>query len=107
MKKLILVIAAVALIAAPALAVDWNLYGSSRVQTWYTSRDFGKSANPAGNLAKPANDDEDSELQWGTGNGFANNSRFGARVKAENISGRVEIQMKATSGGDPGGSVTT
>ena len=97
MKKLILAIAALALIASPALAVDWNLYGSSRVQTWYTSRDYGDGLNPAGT------DDEDAELQWGTGNGLANNSRFGARVKAENISGRVEVQMKATPDGDAGG----
>ena len=95
MKKLILVIAALALVASPALAVDWNFYGSSRVQTWYTSIDGGR------------NGFDDSELQWGTGDGLANNSRFGARVKAENLSGRVEVQMKATSGGDPGGTVTT
>ena len=95
MKKLILVIAALALVASPALAVDWNFYGSSRVQTWYTSIDGGDGGF------------DDAELQWGTGDGLANNSRFGARVKAENLSGRVEIQMKATSGGDPGSSITT
>ena len=101
MKKHILAIAALALIASPALAVDWNLYGSSRVQTWYTSRDYGDGLNPAGT------DDEDAELQWGTGNGLANNSRFGARVKAENIRGRVEVQMKANSDGDPGSYIST
>jgi hypothetical protein len=101
MKKLILAIAALALIASPALAVDWNLYGSSRVQTWYQMRDYGDGLNPAGT------DDEDNELLWGTGNGFANNSRFGARVKAENISGRVEVQMKAAPGGDPGSYIST
>jgi hypothetical protein len=95
MKKLILVIAALALVASPALAVDWNFYGSSRVQTWYTSIDGGDGGV------------DDADLQWGTGNGLANNSRFGARVKAENLSGRVEVQMKATSGGDPGSSITT
>jgi len=95
MKKLILVIAALALVASPALAVDWNFYGSSRVQTWYTSIDGGDDGI------------DDAELQWGTGDGLANNSRFGARVKAENLSGRVEVQMKATSGGDPGSSITT
>jgi hypothetical protein len=81
--------------------VDWNLYGSSRVQTWYTSIDYGDGLNPAGTA------DDDTELQWGTGNGLANNSRFGARVKAENISGRVEIQMKANSDGDPGSYIST
>ena len=95
MKKLILVIAALALVVSPALAVDWNFYGSSRVQTWYTSIDGGDDGR------------DQSKLQWGTGDGLANNSRFGARVKAENLSGRVEVQMKATSGGDPGSSITT
>jgi hypothetical protein len=64
-------------------------------------RDYGDGLNPAGT------DDEDNELLWGTGNGFANNSRFGARVKAENISGRVEVQMKAAPGGDPGSYIST
>jgi len=99
MKKLILAIAVVALIASPALAVDWNLYGSSRVQTWYSSYDYGDF--------EVNGQDDDSELQWGTGNGLANNSRFGARVKAENVSGRVEIQMKANSDGDPGSYIST
>jgi hypothetical protein len=101
MKKLILAIAAVALIAAPALAVDWNFYGSSRVQTWYTDIDYGDGLNPAGT------DDSDSELLWGTGKSLAQNSRFGARVKAENISGRVEIQMRADNDGDPSSIITT
>jgi hypothetical protein len=81
--------------------VDWNFYGSSRVQTWYSDRDFGDGTNASGR------DDEDAELQWGTGNGLANNSRFGARVKAENVSGRVEVQMKANSDGDPGSYIST
>jgi len=100
MKKLILAIAAVALIATPALAVDWNFYGSARTVSWYSSSDLGDFTTVVG-----GDDDSDDAIAWGM-NGHLN-SRFGAKVKAENISGRVEIQLKATSGGDPGGAVTT
>ncbi len=101
MKKFTILIAAIALVcfAAPAMAVDWNFYGSARINTWYVSRDFGDGLNDAGT------DDEDSGVLWGM-NGQTN-SRFGARVKAENISGRVEIQLKGIASGDPGSTVTT
>ena len=39
MKKIILAIAALALIASPAMAVDWDFYGSARMQTSYHSWD--------------------------------------------------------------------
>jgi hypothetical protein len=99
MKKLILAIAVVALIASPALAVDWNFYGSARVITWYSSTDLGDGTTVVG-----GDDDSDDSIAWGS-NGH-DNSRFGARVKAENVSGRVEIQLKASPGGDPGGDIT-
>ena len=98
MKKLILAIAVLALIASPALAVDWNFYGSARVNTWYTSTDFGDTENVGG-------DDDDTDILWGSQG--QQNSRFGARVKAENVSGRVEIQMRANNGGDPSNVITT
>jgi hypothetical protein len=81
MKKLILIIAALALIASPALAVDWNFYGSARMATFYNSRDFGDGDNAAGT------DDSDDEVQWA----LQSNSRLGSTVKAENISGRFEF----------------
>ena len=90
MKKLILVIAALALIASPALAVEWNFYGSARMATFYTSRDFGDGLNAAGT------DDSDAELQWA----LQGNSRLGATVKAENIKGQVELALKGSSAGD-------
>jgi hypothetical protein len=93
-----LAIAALALIASPALAVDWNFYGSARTVTWYTSEDLGDFSTTTG-------DNDDTEFLWGSDG--HDNARFGARVKAENISGRVEIQLRADQGGDPGNVITT
>jgi hypothetical protein len=90
MKKLILVIAALALIASPAMAVDWNFYGSARMATFYESRDFnnGTASDLGGDGGiKRDNFDEDDQVQWD----LQGNSRFGATVKAENLSGRVEF----------------
>jgi hypothetical protein len=100
MKKFTILMAAIALVcfSVPALAVDWNFYGSARINTWYVTTDTGKSLNAAGT------DDKDSEVRWGS-NG-QDNSRIGARVKADHISGRVEIQLRGDAGGDPGGTVT-
>jgi hypothetical protein len=100
MKKIILAIAALALIASPALAVDWNFYGSARTVTWYTSSDLGDGTTLAG-----GNDNDDVAFLWGSDG--HDNARFGARVKAENISGRVEIQLRADDGGDPSSVITT
>jgi hypothetical protein len=88
MKKLIFVIAAVALIASPALAVDWNFYGSARMATFYQSQDYG---NGSGDLSGKGtvfngNQKTDTQMQWE----MQTNSRLGATVKAENISGRFE-----------------
>jgi hypothetical protein len=100
MKKLTILFAAIALVcfAVPAMAVDWNFYGSARIFTFFVSTDLGDGQNAAGNS-------KDSELAWG--NTIGNNSRLGARVKAENVSGRVEIQLKGNSDGDPGNYVST
>jgi hypothetical protein len=87
MKKLILIIAALALMASPALAVDWNFYGSARMATFYNSRDFGDGENAAGT------DDKDAEVQWN----LQGNSRLGATVKAENISGRFEFGINEST----------
>jgi hypothetical protein len=87
MKKLILIIAALALMASPALAVDWNFYGSARMATFYNSRDYGDDTNPAGT------DDKDDEVQWN----LQGNSRLGATVKAENISGRFEFGINEST----------
>ncbi|MEJ2730490.1 MAG: hypothetical protein P8185_18645 [Deltaproteobacteria bacterium] len=98
MKKLILAIAAVALIASPALAVDWNFYGSARMATWYNTRDYN-NGTPSdldnGGYTVSNNFDSDSQVQWD----LQGNSRFGATVKAENVSGRFELGLKQGSGG--------
>jgi hypothetical protein len=95
MKKIILAIAAVALIASPALAAEWNFYGSARIATFYNSYDFGDlgDAGASGEDQQlgrevPVRQDDDQELFWD----IQNNSRIGARVKAsDTLSGRFEL----------------
>ena len=97
MKKIILAIAAVALIASPALAVDWNFYGSARMQTFYNSRDFGNTTDVSdldgGDTTLPADFDEDDQVRWD----LQGNSRLGATVKAENIGGRFEFGISESN----------
>ena len=94
MKKLILIIAAIALIAPPALAVDWNFYGSARMATFYNSRDYNNAvaSDLDGGPAWPG-EDEDDQVQWD----LQGNSRLGATVKAENISGRFEFGVNEST----------
>ena len=93
MKKLIMVIAALALIASPAMAVDWNFYGSARMGTFYNSRDFNNTTDIEDldgneNFQEGADaKDDDDQFFWD----LQGNSRLGATVKAENISGRFEF----------------
>jgi hypothetical protein len=89
MKKIILAIAAVALIASPAMAVDWNFYGSARMATFYQSRDYGDGSGDLSGQGTVFNgdNDEDDQIQWE----LQGNSRLGATVKAENIGGRFEF----------------
>lgn len=91
MKKIILIIAALALIASPAMAVDWNFYGSARMGTYYNSRDYGNTTDVAdldgGGGTLEDDFDQDDQVQWD----LQGNSRLGATVKAENISGRFEF----------------
>jgi hypothetical protein len=91
MKKLIMVIAALALIASPAMAVDWNFYGSARMATFYQSRDYNNTTAvedlDGGGGTLQDDFDEDATVQWN----LQGNSRLGATVKAENISGRFEF----------------
>ena len=94
MKKLTIFIAAIALVcfAVPAMAADWNFYGSARMATFYISDDYGDGTNAAGT------DDSDAELQWE----FQGNSRLGARVKAESVSGRIELANTSDNTHDGG-----
>ena len=98
MKKIILVIAAVALLASPAMAVDWNFYGNARMATFYVSRDFGNGTfsdlDGGGLVNGKLGKDEDAQVQWD----LQTNSRIGARVKAENIGGRFEFAVNGIGG---------
>jgi len=94
MKKLIVLFAAIALVgfAVPAMAVDWNFYGSARMATFWSSNDFDESTLRAGDSVVT----EDSELQWS----LQGNSRIGAKVKHEAVSGQIELGLKGNGGGD-------
>ena len=78
MKKLFIIFAVLCL-AAPAMAADWNFFGSSRMATWWVNDDFDTNTGAY---------DDDADIQWEGGG----NSRFGANVKAnDQIGGGVEI----------------
>ena len=89
MKKFTILIAALALVcfSVPAMAADWNFYGSARMQTTYMSDDFDDTENPAGT------DDKDASTLWN----LQGNTRFGARVKAENLAGRMEFGVNEST----------
>ena len=85
MKKFTIFLAAIALVcfSVPAMAVDWNFYGNTRVATFWESRDFDDTTNPGGT------DDEESELDWN----FQANSRLGVNVRADHIRAQVEMGL--------------
>ena len=91
MKKLIAIFAVV-LFTAPAFAADWSFYGSQRIATWYVDRDYGD--------AVVNGQDDDQATQWY----FQGNSRLGAKVKADKVSGQIEFALgpSSTSNGDGG-----
>jgi hypothetical protein len=77
MKKLFLIFASIALVAAFAVtasAADWSLYGNARMATFMTDDDPGGTAESV------------EDLEWD----LQGNSRVGATVKNENISARFE-----------------
>jgi len=81
MKKvtiIALVVAVTAVFAVSAMAAEWNLYGSARMETFWKSTDLTND-NAFG-------DSTVNDLTWQ----FQNNSRVGATVKGEHISGRFE-----------------
>jgi hypothetical protein len=102
MKKLLILLGAVALIVAftlPATAADeikWNWYGNARVFTFWTSDDYNQSGTTVGG----DDDTKDSQLQWNLGT----NSAIGFRVKGGPVGGRVEI--RSGSDAEDGGSST-
>jgi hypothetical protein len=89
MKKLIAVLA-VAALTTPAMAADWSFYGNARMSTFYQQTDFGDANQPG------TGEDDDWGLIWD----FQTNSRLGARVKADKVSGQIELALRGTDGGD-------
>ncbi|HSO63450.1 MAG TPA: hypothetical protein VLR50_20620 [Desulfobacterales bacterium] len=88
MKKFI-AICAVLLFVAPAFAADWAFYGSQRVGTWYTEKTYPTAVN---------GQDDDAATQWA----LQGNSRLGAKVKADKVSGQVELSLSGSDGSDGG-----
>lgn len=102
MKKLIVILAAVALVAtfaATTMAAEWSFYGSARMGTWWTEvdkevpgNDFLNKFAPTGSSSQMAvssesDDFDDSGLAWI----LHGNSRIGANVKFnDSVSGRFE-----------------
>jgi len=89
MKKFTILMAAIALVcfSVPAMAVDWNFYGSARMTTFYVSNDYGDDLNDAGTS------DKDDTLLWD----LQGNSRFGANVKADHIKGQIEMGINESN----------
>jgi len=87
MKKLI-AICAVLLFVAPAFAADWSFYGSQRIGTWYLDRDYGDA------VVNGQDDDQATQMY------FQGNSRLGAKVKADKVTGQIELALG--QGGDGG-----
>jgi hypothetical protein len=85
MKKLIALLAVLA-IAAPAMAQDWKFYGSARMATFWQHTDFGKTWTNS-----EYKDDDD--LLWD----LQGNTRLGANVKADKVSGRIELALPSTN----------
>jgi len=80
MKKLLVLLAAVAFVVAftvPAMSADWSFYGSSRMTTFFDSDSEELSASGLY---------DDDDLTWD----LQGNSRLGATVKAGAIAGGFE-----------------
>jgi hypothetical protein len=74
MKKFLVIFAIVALIASPAMAAEWNFFGSARMSTFSEDVDPGSGA------------DSDQDTTWA----LQGNSRIGANVKAGDVTGAFE-----------------
>ena len=78
MKKLFIIFAVLCL-AAPAMAADWNFYGSARMATFYIMDDYDETGVAY---------EDDDDLQWAQ----QGNSRIGANVKFnDQIGGGFEM----------------
>jgi hypothetical protein len=87
MKKLLVLVAAIALVCVslPAMAVEWNFYGDARMFTFYVSDDAADSE--LRNLGTVGN--KEAFLQWE----MQGQSRIGAKVKADAVRGMFELSL--------------
>ena len=100
MKKftvIALVVALAAFFAVPASANEWNLYGSARMATFYTSQDLSDGNAIAGATVGTDQFGRDSRdnLQWE----LQGNSRVGAIVKGDRLDARFEFGVTSDGGG--------
>ena len=80
------------LLAVPGLTADWSFYGSIRQATFYENQDFGDYDQQ--NVLNGPGETDDWGVQWR----FQDNSRLGARVKADKVGGLIELALNSTSG---------
>ena len=82
MKKLLVILMVLAFVS-PAMAAEWNFYGSARMAYFYDDRDDDAS----GKVDVDGNSEDDVDLAYN----IHANSRVGAKVKAsDTVSGRFE-----------------
>jgi hypothetical protein len=101
MKRLTIIAQVVAItvvFAASAMANEWNLYGSARMATFYTQRDYGDlfGTNGKDEFGK----DNYKQTQWA----LQGDSRVGATVRGEMLEGCFEFGVNDVPTG--GGTVT-
>jgi hypothetical protein len=89
MKKLIVILAVIAMVGAftATAMADVSLYGSARFRTYYASVDSGV-----------AGVDSDDDVEWRMGH----LTRFGANFKADKITGKFEMDARAGGAGATG-----
>jgi len=89
MKKLIVILAAIAMVGAftATAMADVDLYGSARFRTYYADVDNGV-----------AGAESDSDLEWRMGH----LTRFGANFKSDKITGAFEMDARAGAAGATG-----
>ena len=97
-----LVVAITAVFAVSATANDWNLYGSARMATFYTSQDLGKDLELVSPNTFIAVDDRNSanqstvkDLNWN----LQTNSRIGATVTGDRLDARFEFSVTSDGAG--------
>jgi hypothetical protein len=105
MKKLTiiaLVVAMAAIFAVTSSANEWSLYGSARIQTFYTSEDLGKELELvapnqfiAVDSRNAANQDNEKNTTWD----LNTVSHVGAKIKGDMLEAHFEFGVTSDGGG--------